>query len=91
MILVVCNWFSKIAHFIVTMEKTLAEGLARLLRDHVWKLYGLPESIILDREVQFAAGIIKELNKLLGIQIKLSTAYHSQVDRQTERMNQELE
>jgi len=51
MILVVCNWFSKIAHFIVTMEKTLAEGLARLLRDHVWKLCGLPESIISDREV----------------------------------------
>jgi len=45
----------------------------------------------LDRGVQFAAGIIKELNNLLGIQTKLSMAYHSQIDGQTERINQELE
>jgi len=37
------------------------------------------------------AGIIKELNNLLGIQTKLSTAYHPQTDGQTERVNQELE
>jgi len=54
-------------------------------------LHGLPESIILDRGVQFAAGIMRELNNLLGIQTKLSTAYHPQADGQTERINQELE
>jgi len=37
------------------------------------------------------AGIMKELNNLLGIQTKLLTAYHSQTDGQTERINQELE
>jgi len=37
------------------------------------------------------AGIIKELNNLLEIQTKLSTTYHPQTDRQTERINQELE
>ena len=78
-------------HFIATIEKTLAEGLAKLFRDHVWRLHGLPESIILDKGVQFAVGIIKELNNLLRIQTKLSTAYHSQTDGQTERINQELE
>ena len=41
--------------------------------------------------MQFTAGIIKELNNLLGIQTKLSTAYHPQTDRQTERINQKLE
>jgi len=41
--------------------------------------------------VQFAAGMMKELNNLLGIQIKLSMAYHPQIDGQTERINQELE
>ena len=90
-ILVVCDRFSKMVHFIVTMEKTLVEGLAKLFRDHVWKLHGLPESIISDRGVQFAAGMMKELNRLLGIQTKLSTAYHPQTDGQTERVNQELE
>jgi len=50
-ILVVCDCFSKIAHFIATIEKTSAEGLAKLFQDHVWKLHGLPESIISDRGV----------------------------------------
>jgi len=45
----------------------------------------------LDRGVQFAAGMMKELNNLLGIQTKLLTAYHPQTDGQTERVNQELE
>jgi len=73
------------------MEKTSAEGLARLFRDNVWKLHGLPESIILDRGPQFAAGLMQELNRMLGIKSKLSIAFHSQTDRQTERVKQELE
>jgi len=89
-VLVVCNCFSKIAHFIATTEKTSAERLTKLFRDHVWKLHELPESIISDRRVQFAAGIMKELNNLLEIQTKLLTAYHLQTDRQMERINQEL-
>jgi len=38
-ILVVCNRLSKIAHFVATTEKTLAEGLARLFRDNVYRSY----------------------------------------------------
>ena len=90
-ILVVCDHFSKMAHFIATTEKTLAEGLAKLFQDHVWKLHRLLESIISDRGAQFAAEMMRELNNLLGIQMKLSTAYHPQTDGQTERINQELE
>ena len=37
------------------------------------------------------ARMMKELNNLLGIQTKLSTAYYLQTDGQTERVNQELE
>jgi len=81
----------KIAHFISTTEKTTAGGLARLFRDNIWKLHGLPESIISDRELQFAPGVIRELNMMLGIDSKLLTAFHPQTDGQTERMNQELE
>ena len=75
-ILVVCDRLTKMVHFIPTTEKTSAVGLARLFRDNVWKLHGLPESIISDRGVQFAAGVMKELNGKLGIRTKLSTAYH---------------
>ena len=67
-ILVVCDRFLKMLHFVVTTEKTTAEGLARIFRDNMWKLYGLLESVILDRGLQFAAGMTKELNKILGIE-----------------------
>jgi len=79
------------AHFVPTTERTSAEGLARLFRDNIWKLHGLPDSIISDRGPQFVAGIMKKLNCILGIETKLSTAFHPQTDSQTERMNQELE
>ena len=90
-ILVVCDRLTKMAHFIPTTEKTSAEGLVRLFRDHVWKLHGLPESIISDQGAQFAANLMKELNQILGIETKLSTAFHPQTDGQTEWTNQELE
>jgi len=51
-----------------------------LFRDHIWKLHGLSKSIISDKGVQFAAEMMKELNSLLRIQTKLSTAYHPQMD-----------
>ena len=44
-ILVVVDRLTKMVHFILTIEKTIAEGLARLFRDNIWKLHGLPESI----------------------------------------------
>ena len=90
-ILVVCNRLSKMMHFVATTEGTSVEGLARLLWDNVWKLHGLPESIVLDRGPQFVAELTKELNRMLGIKTKLSTVFHPQTDGQTERMNQELE
>ena len=90
-ILVVCDRLSKMAHFVATTEAMSAEGLARLFRDNIWKLHGLPESIVSDRGPQFVAEFTRELNKMLGIETKLSTVFHPQTDRQTERMNQELE
>jgi len=48
-ILVVCDRFSKMSHFVATTEKITVEELARLFRDNVWKLHGLPESVISDR------------------------------------------
>ena len=77
--------------FVGTTEGTLAEGLARLFRDNVWKLHGLPESIVLDRRLHFVVEMTKELNRMLGIETKLSTSYHPQTDGQIERMNQKLE
>jgi len=90
-ILVVCDRLSKMMHFVATTEGTLAKGLARLFRDNVWKLHGLPESIVSDRGPQFVAELTKELNRMLGIEMRLLTVFHPQTDGQMEQMNQELE
>jgi len=79
-ILVVVDQLTKMVHFIPTTEKTMVEGLAKLFRDNVWKLYGLSKSIISDREPQFIAGLMRELNQILGIKSKMSTVFHSQMD-----------
>jgi len=70
----------KMAHFVSTTEKTLVEGVARLFQDNVWKLHRLPESIITNREAQFAVGMMRELNQMLEINTKLSIAYYLQTD-----------
>ena len=83
MILVVCNRLSKITHFVTTTEGTSAKELARLFRDNIWKLHGLPESVISDRGPQFAVELTKKLNRMLGIKTRLSTPFHPQTDGQT--------
>src|ERR1700677_5095486 len=90
-ILVVADRFTKEAHFIPCTNETSTLGLATLFHDNVWKLHGLPDDIVSDRGPNFTSALMKELNKLLGIKTKLSTAYHPQTDGQTERINQDLE
>ena len=83
-ILVVCNRLSKMTYFVATTEEILAEGITRLFRDNIWKLHGLPESVVSDREPQFAVELTRELNRMLGIETRLSTAFHLQTDGQIE-------
>ena len=90
-ILVVVNRLTKMVHFIPTTEKIMAEELARLFRNNVQKLHGLPESIISNRGPQFVVGLMRELNRMLGIKSKMLMVFHPQTDEQTERVNQELE
>ena len=82
---------SKRIHVAPTTGEIDSVGVARLFRDHVWRNHGLPEQIISDRGPQFVSNFTKELNRLLGIQTRASTAFHPQTDGQTERVNQEIE
>src|SRR5271168_40444 len=68
-----------------------SDRVAQLLFDNLFKQFGLPNKIILDRRPQFAARAFKELLKLFGITSSLTTAYHPQFDGATERVNQEIE
>ena len=86
-ILVVCDRLSKMVYFVATTKGMLVEGLARLFRDNIWKLHGLLESVVSDRGPQFAVELTKELNRMLGIQMRLLTAFHPQTNGQMERIN----
>lgn len=91
-----CIWVAvdrlgKRIHVAPTTTEVDSVGNARLFRDNVWRHHGLPEQIISDRGSQFVSDFTRELNRLLGIQTKPSTAFHPQTDGQTERINQEIE
>ena len=73
-------------------KKTIdAAGVASLFFSKVFKRFGLYDKIISDRGPQFASTFAKELGKLLGYELTLSTAYHPQTDGETECVNQEVE
>jgi len=90
-VMTVVDSVSKQAHFILTHTMVIAEGAARLFLYQVWKLYGLPTCVVLDRGPQFVARFTRELYCLLGIKLASSTAWHPQTDGQMEYINQELD
>jgi transposase InsO family protein len=87
----VVDSLTKRTHFIPTHTTINAEGTALLFLKEVWKHHGTPRVVISDRGPQFIAGFTRELYKLLGIKLALSTAYHPQTDGQTEHVNQVIE
>jgi len=66
------------------------EEIAKIYRDNIWKLHGVPRKILSDQEPQFASKFMEEFTKALGTKRQLLTAYHPQTDGQIERINQEI-
>ena len=89
-ILVTVDHLSKWAHFIATMSDITSLGVAQLFWDGVWKLHRLPEEVISDMGPQFVSNFMHGLSKILGIKVVASTAYHLQMDSQTEHINQQV-
>lgn len=90
-ILVVVDTFSKYAHFIPLAHPYTSLSVAMSFMNNVYKLHGLPEAIISDRDKVFTSNLWKELFRLSHTQLKMSSAYHPQTDGQTECVNQCLE
>jgi len=90
-ILVVVDKYSKFAHFIPLRHPFTALSVAKAFMSHVYKLHGMPSSIISDRDKVFTNNLWRELFGLAGIQLRMSSAYHPQTDGQMERVNQCME
>ncbi|MCO5615111.1 hypothetical protein L7F22_069400 [Adiantum nelumboides] len=90
-ILVIVDRFSKMAHFIPCKKAASAPDIASLFVQHIFRIHGLPRSIISDRDSKFTGHFWTSLFKSLGTNLLFSSAYHPQTDGQTERVNQILE
>uniref|UniRef100_A0A670KNJ5 Gypsy retrotransposon integrase-like protein 1 n=1 Tax=Podarcis muralis TaxID=64176 RepID=A0A670KNJ5_PODMU len=86
-VLVVVDLFSKMAHFIPCAKVATAEQTAKLFIDHVFKVHGLPRSILSDRGRQFISNFWQKLMGFLNVKINLASARHPQTNGQAERVN----
>ncbi|XP_017233152.1 uncharacterized protein LOC108207202 [Daucus carota subsp. sativus] len=68
-----------------------AEKVANVFLDNIFKLHGLPDTIVCDRDRIFTSIFWKSLFEKLGVTLNFTSAYHPQSDGQTERLNQCLE
>ena len=88
---VVVDRLTKSTHFIPIREKFSPQKLAELFMNHIVSLHGVLVSIISDRDPRFNSRFWNGLMKELGVKLNLSTAFHPQTDRQSERTIQTLE
>jgi Chromo (CHRromatin Organisation MOdifier) domain len=74
-----------------TTKTVTMDGIGNLLHKNLYKRFGLPDKMLSDRGPQFMAKAFRAMLSRLGVNSVLSTAYHPQTDRTTERVNQEIE
>jgi hypothetical protein len=88
---VVVDTFSRYAHFLGLKHPFTASSVAKLFLAQVYKLHGMPQAIVSDRDRIFTSIFWQELFKLAKVDLRMSTSYHPQSDGQTERVNRCLE
>jgi hypothetical protein len=90
-LMVIVDKFSKYAHFMPLRHPYTASKVADLFVDNVYRLHGLPLSIVSDRDPVFTSSFWRSVFRATGTKLKMSTAHHPQTDGQTERVNQSIE
>ena len=86
-IYVIIDRLTKLTHIVPTTDNATAPDVAEMFIDTVVKHHGLPRNIVSDRDAKFTSKFWEAFCEQIGIQMKMSSAYHPQTDGQTERMN----
>ena len=89
-LLVVIDRLTSQVHLVPTMMTVTARGIAWLILKEVVRLHGIPESIVSDRDTKFTSIFWKELHRLMGSKLLMSTVFHPQMDGATERANRSI-
>jgi hypothetical protein len=90
-ILLVVDKFTHFGHFIALAHPYTAHSVASVFLNTVYRLHGLPATIVSDRDPVFTSRFWQSLLKLAGITQNFILAYNPQSDGQAERVNQYLE
>ena len=80
MVFVVLDRLTKYTHFMALSHPYTATKVANLYLHYVFKLYGMPSTIVSDRDPVFTSHFWKELMKLQGVSLAMSSTYHPQSD-----------
>lgn len=86
-IFVVVDRFRKYAHLMALFHSYSAITVAKDFVENVYKLHGMPSTIVSDRNNIFLSQFWKELFKQQRVNLQYSTAYHPRFDGQTEVAN----
>ena len=86
-ILTIVDRFSKMCHFLPTTKSVSAQGVADMFTRDIFRLHGLPKSIVSDRDPKFTSDFWQALFKRMGTTLLMSTTDHPQTDGQSERAN----
>ena len=87
---VVVDRFRKMCILMPCKKTITAEQTAELFFHHVWIHFGLPTSIISDRDSRFVGNFWSSLWEMMDTKLKKSTAFHPQTDGQTEVVNRTI-
>ncbi|WVZ95693.1 hypothetical protein U9M48_041425 [Paspalum notatum var. saurae] len=86
-ILTVVDRFSKYCHFIPLAHPYSAETVAHAFFVDIVRLHGVLQSIVSDRDTVFTSNFWRELMRLSGTKLQMTTAFHPQSDGQSESAN----
>ena len=75
----------KIKHFVACKKSDGAKDMAAMFVNTVVRQHGVPDVIISDRDPRFTGHYYTELTRLIGTEVRMSTARHPQSDGQSER------
>ena len=75
-ILTVVDRFSKYCHFIPLTHPYTAESVAQVFFAEIVRLHGVPQSIVSDRDPVFTSFFWRELMRLIGTKLRMTSAFH---------------